>query len=293
VSELTAAHPDVVEYQRTLSWGYNNIGALRYQEGNATAALAAFEQSRRIKQKITDAHADVAEYRRDLAGSQHNIGLVLREAGRPVEALASHETALAMRQSLVDAYPAVSLLQGDLANSLIETGDALRLVGRTAEAQVSYERALAIFDGLVKANPTVIGDQTNLLQGLMLQALRGLGATQLARGRTVDAVASWRRAAAIGERLRSNYGETLYYLAGCHALLGGVAGAPGSGLSAAQGPAELDRAMDTLRRAVAAGYRSVAWIGRDPDLDPLRSRPDFQLLMLDLDFPDDPFATSD
>ena len=51
--------------------------------------------------------------------------------------------------------------------------------------------------------------------------------------------------------------------------------------------------MDTLRRAVAAGYRSVDWIRRDPDLDPLRSRPDFQLLMLDLDFPDDPLATSD
>jgi serine/threonine-protein kinase len=76
-------------------------------------------------------------------------------------------------------------------------------------------------------------------------------------------------------------------------LLGGVAGAPGSGLSAAQGRAELDRAVHTLRRAVAAGYRSVAWIRRDPDLDSLRSRPEFQLLMLDLDFPDDPLATSD
>jgi hypothetical protein len=28
----------------------------------------------------------------------------------------------------------------------------------------------------------------------------------------------------------------------------------------------------------------------DPDLDPLRSHPDFQLLMMDLAFPDDAFA---
>ena len=72
------------------------------------------------------------------------------------------------------------------------------------------------------------------------------------------------------------HGETLYYLAGCHARLGGIAGTAGSGLSAAEGAAELDRAMGVLRRAVAAGYRNVAWMKRDPDLDPLRARPDFR-----------------
>jgi hypothetical protein len=29
---------------------------------------------------------------------------------------------------------------------------------------------------------------------------------------------------------------------------------------------------------------------RDPDLDPLRARPEFQTLLLDLTFPDDCFA---
>ena len=51
--------------------------------------------------------------------------------------------------------------------------------------------------------------------------------------------------------------------------------------------------MDTLRRAVAAGYRSVDWIGATPDLDPLRSRPDFQLLMMDLAFPGRPACDHD
>jgi hypothetical protein len=54
--------------------------------------------------------------------------------------------------------------------------------------------------------------------------------------------------------------------------------------------AEADRAIQWLRRAIAAGYRKLALIQTDPDLDPLRSRPDFQLLMLDLAFPDDPLA---
>jgi eukaryotic-like serine/threonine-protein kinase len=48
--------------------------------------------------------------------------------------------------------------------------------------------------------------------------------------------------------------------------------------------------MAALRRAVARGYRSPHALRTDPSLDPLRSRPDFELLLLDLEFPDDPFS---
>jgi hypothetical protein len=51
-----------------------------------------------------------------------------------------------------------------------------------------------------------------------------------------------------------------------------------------------DRAVAQLRRAAAAGYRDVAHIGTDTDLDPLRSRPDFPTFLMDLTFPADPFA---
>jgi hypothetical protein len=50
-----------------------------------------------------------------------------------------------------------------------------------------------------------------------------------------------------------------------------------------------DRALDALRRAVTAGFRNAA--NRDDhDLDPLRDRPDFRLLLMDLAFPAEPFA---
>jgi hypothetical protein len=144
---------------------------------------------------------------------------------------------------------------------------------------------LTILDGLVKTTSSnAVG------AAWRLQGLKGLGATQLVGGRVAEAVATWRRAVATGDSLRSDYNETLYYLACCHALLGGVAGAPGSGLPAREGPVELDKAMDTLRRAVAAGYSFFDWMRRDPDLDPLRSRPAFQMLMMDLAMPADPFS---
>src|SRR5262249_27212845 len=54
------------------------------------------------------------------------------------------------------------------------------------------------------------------------------------------------------------------------------------------------RAGEALDRAASSNYftaaKARARLRREPDLDPLRSRPDFQLLKMDLDFPIDPFA---
>jgi serine/threonine-protein kinase len=283
--ELTAVHSGSVDDQRILSWCFNDIANLLLLEGKGAEALTAFEESRRIKQKIADDHPDVAEYRLDLASAHSNIGIVLGEAGKPIAALESQSAAVAIGERLADAYPALTDLRLNLANFLNEKGDILRLIGRTPEARACYEQALATLDELLRANPSLTRAHWWLLQGR-----RGLGATQLAAGQTHEAVATWRRAIEAGERLQSSPAETLYFLAGCHALLGGAAGAPGSGLSTAEGPAELDRAMDRLRQSIAAGYRHVGWMRRDPDLAPLRSRPDFQLIMTDLAFPADPFA---
>jgi hypothetical protein len=121
--------------------------------------------------------------------------------------------------------------------------------------------------------------------------LKGLGATQRTAGQPADAVTSWRRAVASDEQTRTSDPETLFELAGCHARLGGIAGTTGSGLSAPDGGAELDTAMGVLRRAVEGGYREVTWMKRDPDFDGLRPRPDFQLLMMDLAMPAEPFES--
>jgi hypothetical protein len=48
--------------------------------------------------------------------------------------------------------------------------------------------------------------------------------------------------------------------------------------------------MAILRREVAGGYRDSALLRVEPGLDALRSRDDFRQMMMDLDFPVDPFA---
>src|SRR5262249_26011100 len=72
--------------------------------------------------------------------------------------------------------------------------------------------------------------------------------------------------------------------------LSSFAGQADSGMTDAEGQAEDSRAMTALCGALAAGFFMVDLIRTDTDLDPLRSRPDFQTLLRDLAMPDDPFA---
>jgi hypothetical protein len=61
-------------------------------------------------------------------------------------------------------------------------------------------------------------------------------------------------------------------------------------MTASRGRAEAEQAMQSLQNAIAAGFRDFKALRTDTDLDSLRSRLDFQLLILDLAFPADPFA---
>jgi hypothetical protein len=48
--------------------------------------------------------------------------------------------------------------------------------------------------------------------------------------------------------------------------------------------------MKALQQAVDAGYRDLSNLRTDTDLEPIRSRSDFQLLLMDLAMPKNPFA---
>jgi hypothetical protein len=82
----------------------------------------------------------------------------------------------------------------------------------------------------------------------------------------------------------------IYSFACYHAILAGLAADPGSGLMAADGRADADRAMVYLRQSVDGGLRDPRSIRQDTDLKALRDRADFRLLVMDLEMPADPFA---
>jgi eukaryotic-like serine/threonine-protein kinase len=88
-------------------------------------------------------------------------------------------------------------------------------------------------------------------------------------------------------------GDQTFFRACCHACVSGLAGRPGAGRSAESRSVEVDLAMHWLRPGLARGSSSLEPLKNESGLYSLRSRQDFQMLMLDVAFPADPFARGD
>jgi hypothetical protein len=113
--------------------------------------------------------------------------------------------------------------------------------------------------------------------------LRRLGLLEYEAGRFAEAAAANRRALALYQRVPKLWNRQIFELACCQAALAGLAGKDGSGVPAADGPAEADKAMDLLRKAVTDGYLNLYELRNDTGLDSLRQRDDFQKLVADLE----------
>ncbi len=174
--------------------------------------------------------------------------------------------------------------RNSLANSLTNMADMFRKVERQVEARAACERARALREPLVRDHPQI----TAYPGGLAESELR-TGQVLFDAGDPAGAGAAWGRAVELYDGLELPNGEQAFLRSCCHAGLAGLAARPGSGVSAGEGQAELDRAMSWLRRAVALGYRNPDAYRNESALDPIRDRPDFRLLMMDLAFPTEPF----
>jgi serine/threonine-protein kinase len=286
--KLADARPDLVPFQTELAASYTELSFTLRSTGRPVEALSAAERVLAIRRKLADARPDLAQFQGELAESYITVGYALIVTGRPAEALAAFERSLAIVRKLAEANPNVTRFQDLLASAYGHVAWAYKLSGRPAEALTGFEHELAIRRKLAEADPSVRLYQTNM--AISLGQISGIHREAV---RHSEAATAARECVAILERLPILEPIDCYNLACGHAILAGIGTVPGSGMTAAEGRAEAERAMQWLHRAVARGYRNVGSMRREHDFDPLRSRPDFQLLTMDLEFPDDPFARAD
>jgi serine/threonine protein kinase/tetratricopeptide (TPR) repeat protein len=287
LEELARENPAVTDYRLDLARIQLNIGSNLGRAGQASGALASSRRALAIFEELARENAAVTYYRGALGAIRLNIGHLLLDAGRPDEALAEEEQAQKIFEGLAEANPSVLDHRSYLTIALTNAGDVLRDLGRPAEARDRYARAIAVQEAMGQAQ------QTNPpLRSLLACSLRRLALVKGLTGDLAGASADTRRAVTLFEALPSRSGFEWFETAGAHATLSALAGRGGSGVPAAEGTSEADRAMAGLRRAVAMGYRESDEYGREPALDPLRGRDDFRLMMMDLAFPADPFAAA-
>ena len=297
---LAGANPAVTRFRAELATSLISIGQLLGWTGRPDKALEPLEQARAVLEALTAAKPAVVSYRAALASVHRYLGDALhdkaRRTGRPTDALAAYERWNEIQEAVVKADPAAVTHQATLAVSYRVLGVVLRQGGRLGESRTAFEKALATQAGVAKAVPSAAPIQSDLA-GDHLYVAGGL----LAAGEAGGAEGHIRRAEAILGNLTHRDSYAHYRIAVAASLRSALL-ARGRGRATdrdgAAGPGCADRAVVALRRSVdAASPLNLSYVRHllteDPNLDPIRSRRDFQTLLRDVAFPADPFARSD
>jgi tetratricopeptide (TPR) repeat protein/tRNA A-37 threonylcarbamoyl transferase component Bud32 len=280
---LARDHPGVARYREVLSWTLANLGVIEQDLGRAAEAIRLHRQALEIHEGLLRHQPGNAQYRNDLGWCWRYLTQALASAGDLGAARRSGEQAVALYEELVREDRRNVEFRWRLARSLDEMGRIGSLSGRPAEAAQALERAAEIHEALARDDPGFYG--VDVVRNRLYAA-----GQRLAAGRPEEARACLRRAEDELKRSHQVRAGTLLHDLACSHVLWSAAGREGA-IGSAEREARTRRAIAVLRRAVMAGHADLMQIRRDPVLDPLRRRRDFEEMILDLSFPADPFRS--
>jgi eukaryotic-like serine/threonine-protein kinase len=241
-------HPDTLRSMNNLAISYDRLhrfaDALKLRE--ETLALR--------KAKLGPEHPDTLT-------SMHNLGISYSEFGRHAEALKLNEETLALRKAKLGVdHP-------DTLRSMHQLAFTYYDLGRHLDALKLNEETLALRKAKLGVDhPDTLASMTNLTASYSLV------------GRYADALKLSEETLALRiAKLGPHHHYTLdsmYNIACCQAIY--VPKAPDP---AKQGAL----AVESLQKAVAAGFKAIGQINTDDDLNSLRDREDFKKLVADLE----------
>ncbi len=277
------ANPTLLSVTRDGAWIDSLTAGILIESERDAEALPVLERARKARETLVKAGASTIRDETQLTRIHSRMAEIHARAGRTSQALESREQAMMVATRLADAHRGDIGIQAQLAPTYLDIADVLTMTGKPSEALPWCDKALAIQRRMVEGGRD--GSRPVLADGI-----RRRGITLQKCGRPAEAVLAFREAIASLEGLAHPTPGNLYDLACSQSLLSSVGPETGSGMTTADARAEADNAMKTLRRAVAAGWKNLAHTRGDTDIDPLRSRPDYQMLELDMAMPANPFA---
>jgi serine/threonine-protein kinase len=284
-STLAAGNPGSVDFRVSWAGTINNIGNRHWDFGRRDEALSRYFDSKAEFERIVGANPHLSQPKYFLSIILVNIGKLLHHSGELDKALESHTAAREILDALTVAEPDNLFYPDGLAGAMTYESEALRALGRLDRAISGCNQAVEIREKLVQSKPDVPG-----FRGGLAYSLSCLGAARQATGEPAEAAALFRGAVELWEGV-----ETLTYLdsfdfACGRARLASLASEPNSGISAQEAIHQADEAIRLLSRAVAGGFRNPMVFHAERDLDALRDREDFQLLLMDVAMPAEPMA---
>jgi tetratricopeptide (TPR) repeat protein len=303
LEKLVAEFPAAPAYRAAQATGHGSLGLLLAGLGERAAAEGEFRKALALLDKLTADHPTVPEYRLDLSKTHGGLGsLLLHQFGRREAAEGEYRKGLALVETLATDFPEVPHYQVDLGLSYCNFGVLVSESGRPSDALPWFDKAIRVLtaahDRDRRPGPTAHAlRDTHSNRAVIYGQLR----------KHAEAVQDWdavvrltptaeqpsRRAIRATARLRAGQvPEAVAEVAELRRLTGWPADflygfATVYSVASAEVADEkrnyADRAMETLQKAVKAGWKDAARVKTDPDLDPLRGREDFRKLLAELE----------
>jgi serine/threonine-protein kinase len=323
--ELTADHPEVPAYRYDVAKCWSCLGIARGgvddQDGAAQAQRMAVEYFSRLAAD----HPNDPPYRFGLAEAYTYLAGTLSVRRKLSQAVEAQQQALAVLDGLIKVQPNVPTPRYLLANGEINIAGWASSLGDRVESERAARRAVDVLTAIVSAHSDRWDYQSAL--GKANHSLAALRAQEGRHSEAVDAFRSALRHQRLAHehlsqipRVRDSMSAHLTGLFQSLLALGRIDEAaeiprersklwPRDPVGVYNAACELAlcmpraegtvqealaaEALSNLNRAAQLGGLNPAWASLDPDLKPLRTRPEFQRLLieqLDRGFPADPFA---
>jgi serine/threonine-protein kinase len=238
--------------------------------------LSVSEQSCHLAESLARAHPAIPWYTQVLAGNLRNHSSRQRAAKLPARTTLDRSAAL--YEDLVKSYPGVDQYRLELLRVRVQQFDLARGEGDHGAAD---QAARAAVD---RCAPLIQDPATDVALTLAATCHLYFAWTSLEQNRRADAERALRTAESLRGRIKT-VDPALHYDVACVLAQLSVRAD-----SAAERAALNDRAINALLQAVTTGFHHHAHIRNDPDIAPLRHRLEYQVLLLDWDFPVDPFS---
>jgi serine/threonine-protein kinase len=275
--DLAAEFPSWPDYRWSLAGCHNNLGLLLADTGRPKEAEPEYREALALQRRLAAEFPKRPAYRREWAVTYVNLANLLSDTGRPKEAEAASREALALYKRLTADFPKVPTYRSEFAVTLSNLAADLLLRHDPVAARPLLEEALPHCEAALETNPrhpfyrTVARDINENWAETFVQ----LG----------DHAETARAADRLGQTAvepPKDLSNAARFLCRCVPLVEKDTKLPDARRQ------ELarqyaDRALVMLQQAVARGYKDLAGLQKEKDLDPLRSREDFRKLLRELE----------
>ncbi len=269
--ELATRNPSELRYRSDLALSINNLALAQFQAGQLEDALETVNDAEKINRSLVREQPWNASMRKNLSLSIRGHGAILQSKGRLEESLVYLQEASEIMAKVTSENPLDIEFRRTTARSFSEYAQALVDDNNLELATQALARAQEHSEMIQKENSK---DHFNV--NALSSIHRSRGKVFDKQGKYPEAMQEMLKALKIDEGIAAEAALYRYDLACSLAQCCGIAGRLGA---TADADAYAARALVELHRAWEQGWKNVNLMEKDPDLDALRSRPDFKAFL--------------